>query len=70
MVDRDDTTEAGRWMTDDRQETMPGIWHKLPTGELKTEKDENQTDNHFCQCYLMFLMKYCITLSFRDRLIL
>ena len=21
--------------TDDRQRTMPGVWHKLPTGELK-----------------------------------
>ena len=30
MVDTDNT----RRMTYDRQPTMPGVWHKLPTGEL------------------------------------
>ena len=24
-----------RWTTDDGQWTTPGVWHKLPTGELK-----------------------------------
>ena len=31
MVDTDDT----RCTTDDEQRTMPWVWHKLPTGELK-----------------------------------
>ena len=25
----------GRFTTDDRRRTTPGVWHKLPTGELK-----------------------------------
>ena len=32
MVDTDDT----RRTTDDRRRTTPWVWHKLPTGELKT----------------------------------
>ena len=32
MVDKDD----GRRTTDDGHRTMPRVWHKLPTGELKT----------------------------------
>ena len=32
MVDTDDT----RRTIDDGRQTMPGVWHKLPTGELKT----------------------------------
>ena len=31
MVDTDDT----RRTMDEGQCTMPGVWHKLPTGELK-----------------------------------
>ena len=31
MVDTDDT----RRMTNDGRQTMPRVWHKLPTGELK-----------------------------------
>ena len=31
MVDTDDTL----CMTDDGRQTMIGVWHKLPTGELK-----------------------------------
>ena len=34
MVDTDDT----RHTTDDGRHTMPGVWHKLPTGELKNLK--------------------------------
>ena len=34
MVDRDDT----RRTTDDERRTTPRVWHKLPTGELKTRK--------------------------------
>ena len=30
MVDTDDTRQA----KDKRQQTTPGVWHKLPTGEL------------------------------------
>ena len=30
MVDTDDT----RQMMDDARRTIPGVWHKLPTGEL------------------------------------
>ena len=33
MVDTDDT----RRTMDDRRRTTPGVWHKLPTGELKME---------------------------------
>ena len=29
------TTDDGRFMTDDGRRTTPGVWHKLPTGELK-----------------------------------
>ena len=32
MVDPDDT----RRTMDDGRRTTPGVWHKLPTGELKT----------------------------------
>ena len=32
MVGTDDTRGA----TDNGQWTTPGVWHKLPTGELKT----------------------------------
>ena len=32
MVDTDDT----RRTTDDGRRTTPWVWHKLPTGELKT----------------------------------
>ena len=32
MVDTDDT----RRTMDDGRRTTPGVWHKLPTGELKT----------------------------------
>ena len=32
MVDTDDT----RRTTNDGRRTMPRVWHKLPTGELKT----------------------------------
>ena len=32
MVDTDDT----RRTIDDGRRTTPGVWHKLPTGELKT----------------------------------
>ena len=31
MVDTDNT----RRTTDDKRRTMPRVWHKLPTGELK-----------------------------------
>ena len=31
MVDTDDTRQA----MDDLRWTTPGVWHKLPTGELK-----------------------------------
>ena len=30
MMDKDDT----RWTTDEGRRTTPGVWHKLPTGEL------------------------------------
>ena len=39
MVDTDDTrrtTDDSRRTTDDGRRTTPGVWHKLPTGELKT----------------------------------
>ena len=39
MVDTDDTrrtTDDGRRTTDDGRRTTPRVWHKLPTGELKT----------------------------------
>ena len=38
MVDTDDTrrtTGDSRRTTDDGRRTTPGVWHKLPTGELK-----------------------------------
>ena len=38
MVDTDDTrrtTDDSRRTTDDGRRTTPGVWHKLPTGELK-----------------------------------
>ena len=41
MVDTDDTrrtTDDGRRTTDAGRRTTPRVWHKLPTGELKTEK--------------------------------
>ena len=37
MVDTDDTrrtTDDSRRTTDDGRRTTPGVWHKLPTGEL------------------------------------
>ena len=37
MVDTDDT----RRTVDDRRLTTPGVWHKLPTGELKMPKQNN-----------------------------
>ena len=40
MVDTDDTrrtTDVGRRTTDDGRRTTPRVWHKLPTGELKTK---------------------------------
>ena len=39
MVDTDDTQSTMddiRQMTDDGRRTMLQVWHKLPTGELKT----------------------------------
>ena len=30
------TTDDGRRTTDDGRRTTPWVWHKLPTGELKT----------------------------------
>ena len=39
MVDTDDTrrtTDDSRRTTDDGRRTTPGVWHKLPTGELKS----------------------------------
>ena len=39
MVDTDDTrrtTDVGRRTTDAGRRTTPWVWHKLPTGELKT----------------------------------
>ena len=39
MVDTDDTrrtTDDGRRTTDDGRRTTPRVWHKLQTGELKT----------------------------------
>ena len=33
MVDTDDT----RRTMDDVRRTTPGVWHKLPTGELKKQ---------------------------------
>ena len=39
MVDTDDTRT-----TDDGRRTTPRVWHKLPTGELKTS--ENGTLRH------------------------
>ena len=39
MVDTDDTrrtTYDGRRTTDDGRRTTPRVWHKLPTGELKS----------------------------------
>ena len=41
MVDTDDTrrtTDDGRRTTDDGRRTTPRVWHKLPTGELITNK--------------------------------
>ena len=40
MVDTDDTTDDSR-----PQRTTPGVWHKLPTGEIKncSELDLDQT---------------------------
>ena len=41
MVDTDDTrrtTDVGRRTTDDGRRTTPWVWHKLPTGELKSLK--------------------------------
>ena len=38
MVDTDDTrrtTDDSRRTMDDGRRTTPGVWHKLPTGELK-----------------------------------
>ena len=35
MVDTDDT----RRTTDDERRTTPWVWHKLPTGELKSKVD-------------------------------
>ena len=43
MVDTDDTrrtTDDGRRTTDDGRRTTPRVWHKLPTGELKTGETE------------------------------
>ena len=37
MVDTDDT----RRTTDDGRRTTPGVWHKLPTGELKNAPPSN-----------------------------
>ena len=35
MVDTDETLQT----TYNRRRMMPGVWHKLPTGELKKEKE-------------------------------
>ena len=34
MVDTDDTGQT----MDNGRRTTPGVWHKLPTGELKSNK--------------------------------
>ena len=44
MVDTDDS----RRMTDDERRTMPRVWHKLPTGELKSTKKIVYTRKAFC----------------------
>ena len=31
-----------------RRQTTPGVWHKLPTGELKSSMNQNQT----CPCFI------------------
>ena len=41
MVDTDDT----RRTMDDGRQTMPWVWHKLPTGELKQNKKIAQLFN-------------------------
>ena len=40
MVDTDDK----RRTTDDRRQTMPGVWHKLPTGELIIQASQHYLD--------------------------
>ena len=44
MVDTDDTrrtTDDGRRTTDAGRRTTPRVWHKLPTGELKTDDNND-----------------------------
>ena len=47
MVDTDDT----RRTMDDGRRTTPGVWHKLPTGELK---------NYYYHIYLSILSLFYI----------
>ena len=39
MYDRQRTIDDGRW-------TMPGVWHKLPTGELKSNHIHMKLQKH------------------------
>ena len=68
MVDTDDTrrtTDDSRRTTDDGRRTTPGVWHKLPTGELKRPQKVVSLKNfyHFSiikdkQSEIIFIIKY------------
>ena len=59
MVDTDDTrrtTDDSRRTTDDGRRTTPGVWHKLPTGELKTVPEKHIIYFSGLECILLLLL--------------
>ena len=54
MVDTDDTRRTMddvRRTTDDGRRTTPGVWHKLPTGELIKKEAVNESDEKSYSVY-------------------
>ena len=53
------TTDDGRRTTDDGRRTTPGVWHKLPTGELKNILGLVSSDNYAIK--FVFFFKSTVT---------
>ena len=50
-------THDGRFTTDDGRRTTPRVWHKLPTGELKSDSWK-----HYCyRCWETPQLDCCIS---------
>ena len=53
-----------RHTTDDRRRTTPGVWHKLPTGELKMTTDGHlvvsSTGSNCPRIYALAPYSFCV----------